>query len=209
MFQVFHADVAKVDRDVAYIAMIIHVCCKCLFLMFHLFFRRMLQVYLSGYCICLQLFFKCFYVCFACALGACFECFSSFVHMLQLFYFDVSKLVEVVCMLQFEPLATAACCSCLGAAHGREWRSRRRGARKQGSVGTGEWARPGPALACSKRAGAGSKGNGAGGPHQCISRHGRSDAGDPSGRPDTRAANFFFLFQGANCTSVSEYHSLL
>jgi hypothetical protein len=34
MFQVFHADVAKADRDVAYVAMIIHVCCKCLFPMF-------------------------------------------------------------------------------------------------------------------------------------------------------------------------------
>jgi len=31
MFQVFHADVAKVDRDVAYVAMIVHVCCNCLF----------------------------------------------------------------------------------------------------------------------------------------------------------------------------------
>jgi hypothetical protein len=29
---VFHTDVAKVDRDVAYVAMVIHVCCKLLFL---------------------------------------------------------------------------------------------------------------------------------------------------------------------------------
>jgi hypothetical protein len=35
MFQVFQMDVAKVDRDVAYVAMVVHVCCKCLFLMFH------------------------------------------------------------------------------------------------------------------------------------------------------------------------------
>jgi hypothetical protein len=34
MFQMFHADVAIVDRDVAYVATIEHVCCKCLFLMF-------------------------------------------------------------------------------------------------------------------------------------------------------------------------------
>jgi hypothetical protein len=63
----------KVDRDVAYVVMIIHVCCKCLFPMFHLFFSdvyckcalsgycicftHMLQVFLSGCCICLQLFF--------------------------------------------------------------------------------------------------------------------------------------------------------
>ena len=37
MFQLFHADVAKVDRDVAYVAMVVHECCKCLSLMFHLF----------------------------------------------------------------------------------------------------------------------------------------------------------------------------
>jgi hypothetical protein len=37
----FHTDVAKVDQDVAIVA---HVCCKRLFPMFHLFFRRMLQV---------------------------------------------------------------------------------------------------------------------------------------------------------------------
>jgi hypothetical protein len=39
MLQVFHMDVAKVDRDVAYVAMVVHVCCKLLFLMFYLFFR--------------------------------------------------------------------------------------------------------------------------------------------------------------------------
>jgi hypothetical protein len=38
MFQVFHTDIAKVGRDVAYI------CCKRLSPMFHLFFRHMLQV---------------------------------------------------------------------------------------------------------------------------------------------------------------------
>jgi hypothetical protein len=38
MLQVFYVDVAKVDRHVAYVAMAIHVCCKRLFKMFHLFF---------------------------------------------------------------------------------------------------------------------------------------------------------------------------
>jgi hypothetical protein len=51
IFQVFYTDVAKVDRDVAYVAMVVHVCCKRLFPMFH-FFRRMLQVCLFGCCIC-------------------------------------------------------------------------------------------------------------------------------------------------------------
>jgi hypothetical protein len=30
VLQVFHVDVAKVDRDVAYVAMVVHVCCKLL-----------------------------------------------------------------------------------------------------------------------------------------------------------------------------------
>jgi hypothetical protein len=34
----FHTDVAKVDQDVAHVAMVVHVCCKLLFSMFHLFF---------------------------------------------------------------------------------------------------------------------------------------------------------------------------
>jgi hypothetical protein len=36
--QGYVADVAKVDQDVAYIAMVVHVCCKCLLPMFHLCF---------------------------------------------------------------------------------------------------------------------------------------------------------------------------
>jgi hypothetical protein len=47
-----YTDVAKVDRDVAMLQWFVHVRCERLFLMFHLFFRRMLQVRLSGCCIC-------------------------------------------------------------------------------------------------------------------------------------------------------------
>jgi hypothetical protein len=57
-------DVAKVDSDVAYIAMVVHVCCKLLFLMFRLFFRRCKYVYF-GRCVC-------------------------FMHVLQVFYLDVA-----------------------------------------------------------------------------------------------------------------------
>jgi hypothetical protein len=32
MLQVFYTDVAKVDRDIAYVAMVIHVCCICFYL---------------------------------------------------------------------------------------------------------------------------------------------------------------------------------
>ena len=51
MFQVFHVDVAKVDRDVAYVAMTIHVCCKRLFQLFQLFQTDVARV-LSRCCIC-------------------------------------------------------------------------------------------------------------------------------------------------------------
>jgi hypothetical protein len=43
--QVFRMDVVKVDRDVAYVAMAIHACCKSIFQMFHLFLRYMLQAF--------------------------------------------------------------------------------------------------------------------------------------------------------------------
>jgi uncharacterized membrane protein len=38
MLQVFYTDVAKLDYDVAHVAMVVHICWKLLFLMFHLFF---------------------------------------------------------------------------------------------------------------------------------------------------------------------------
>jgi hypothetical protein len=46
---VFQINIAKVDRDVAYVAMGVHVYCKGLFLdVFICVFGRMLQVCLSG-----------------------------------------------------------------------------------------------------------------------------------------------------------------
>jgi hypothetical protein len=40
MLQLFCMDVAKVDRDVAYVAIVVHVCCKFMFpTMFYLFFQ--------------------------------------------------------------------------------------------------------------------------------------------------------------------------
>jgi hypothetical protein len=38
ILQVFYTDVVKVDQDVAYVAIVIHVCCKFLFALFHLCF---------------------------------------------------------------------------------------------------------------------------------------------------------------------------
>ena len=66
MLQMFHTDVAKVDRDVAHVAMVVHVCCKLLFLMFHLFF--------SNIC-CTCVYLDVAYV---------------FTHMMQVFYLDIA-----------------------------------------------------------------------------------------------------------------------
>ena len=93
-------DVVKVDRDVAYVAMVVHVYCKLPFLMFHLFFQTyvasvfigmllMFYVYvasvLSECCVCLQwfqAFFMCFFKCFRnmfqafhLSLDVCYKCF--------------------------------------------------------------------------------------------------------------------------------------
>ena len=77
MLQIFHTKVTKVDRDVAYVAMVVHICCKLLFPMFHLFFQtyvasvfiwtlHMFHIYvssvLSGCCICFTMVFKRFQV---------------------------------------------------------------------------------------------------------------------------------------------------
>jgi hypothetical protein len=51
MLQVFHVHIAKIDRDVAYVAMVIHICGKCLFQIFQLFQTDVARV-LSGCCIC-------------------------------------------------------------------------------------------------------------------------------------------------------------
>jgi hypothetical protein len=58
MFHVFCTDVAKVDRDVAYVTMVVHVCCKCLFPMFNLF----VQTYVASVFVwMLHMFFNVFF----------------------------------------------------------------------------------------------------------------------------------------------------
>jgi len=80
MLQLFRMDVAKVDRDVAYVVMVVHICCKLLFSMFHLFFfKHMLQVYLFGCCICFTrvtiVVSGCCISVFASVSDICFKCF--------------------------------------------------------------------------------------------------------------------------------------
>jgi hypothetical protein len=61
MLQVFHMNIAKGERDVVYAAVVVHVCCKFLFLMFHQFSDVCCKcVYLNvAYVshICLQVFY--------------------------------------------------------------------------------------------------------------------------------------------------------
>jgi hypothetical protein len=52
----------KVDQDVTYVEMVVYVCSKRLFSMFHLFFTHMLQVCLSECCMCFTHMLQVFYV---------------------------------------------------------------------------------------------------------------------------------------------------
>ena len=51
-------EVAKLDRDVAYVAMVVYVCCKLLFIIFHLFFQTYVaSVFICTLHMCLQVFY--------------------------------------------------------------------------------------------------------------------------------------------------------
>jgi hypothetical protein len=117
---VFYIDVAKVDRDIAYVAMVVHVCCKLLFPMFHLLFRRMLQVclfwmlhifhtyvasVLSRCCVCFCNGFKCFSDVFANVSDACSKCFIC----LQTYVASVAS----ECFKSRTSVASAASSQCL------------------------------------------------------------------------------------------------
>jgi hypothetical protein len=77
MLQVFHMDVAKVDRDVAYVAMVVHVCCKLLSPMYYQFF----QTYVASMFIWMLHMFDIYFQMF---LSGCYVCFCNRV-FLQMF----------------------------------------------------------------------------------------------------------------------------
>jgi hypothetical protein len=66
---VFYADVAKVDRDVA---VLVHVCCKCVFLMFHLFSSKLCC--------------NCVYLDVAYVSHICCKCFIRMLHMFAIVF---------------------------------------------------------------------------------------------------------------------------
>ena len=111
----FHMDVAKVDYDVAYVAMAIHACCKSMFSMFHLFLRRMLQAFYLDVAYVSRICCKCF-IWKLHIVATAFKCFQSFCkcsrRMLQVLHLDVTKVDRALHILQRDPPITAACCSC-------------------------------------------------------------------------------------------------
>jgi hypothetical protein len=120
---VFYMDVAKVDRDVAHVATVIHVCCKRLFQRFHLFFSNIcckcvyLDVAYVSHISCKCIFFSMlhifcngFFKCFYNVSYACFKYFICLQTMLQMFHLDVSKVDRVLLLGTHLP----ACCSCRG-----------------------------------------------------------------------------------------------
>ena len=132
---------------VAYVAMVVHVCCKLLFLMFHLFFQRyvasvfiwilnMFHTYvasvLSGCCICFSMAFQVFSGVFASVSDTCFKCFiclQTYVANASSGYFKIDR------VLLLGP--TPTCCSRRSGeeVEGRERSScgvRRRGRRSDG-----------------------------------------------------------------------------
>jgi hypothetical protein len=86
----FHVNVAKVDRDVAYVAIVVHicyklmfpvfiffsnVCCKCVYFECCICFMLMLQVFYLDVYICFLQWFQVFLGVFASVSDACFKCF--------------------------------------------------------------------------------------------------------------------------------------
>jgi hypothetical protein len=121
----FHVDVAKVDRNIAYVTMAIHICYKRLFQIFMLFQMDVARV-LSRYCICFTLMLQVFHpdvayvfthvasdssrcvayvlqwlhTCFPHVSDVCYKCFYCFRRMLQIFLLNVIKIDLMLHILQ-------------------------------------------------------------------------------------------------------------
>jgi hypothetical protein len=86
--QMFHMDVVKVDPNIAYIVMAMHVCCKCLFPNVSSTFRRMLRVfyldvaYVSHIC---------------CIILQWFQVFSNVLQVFHSYVLSVSAVCDICC----------------------------------------------------------------------------------------------------------------
>jgi hypothetical protein len=123
MLQVFCLDVAKVDRDVACVAMVVHVCCKRMLPMFHMFFQTYVASVFIWCCICfthmLQVFLSGCYVYlqwFSSVSGVFCKCFG---RMSQVFHLS-SDVRCNCCIWMFSKVDQADCCNCWMGVRGRE-----------------------------------------------------------------------------------------
>jgi hypothetical protein len=112
MLQEFCAHVVKLDLDVAYVAIVLHTCCKSLFEMFH----KIFQIHI--------IFFKVSrtYVAFLCVPYKCFICMLNMFQMLLL----TCKILDLyrhvaVCSTYLDPPAAAVCTEYSASTWGREW----------------------------------------------------------------------------------------
>jgi hypothetical protein len=154
----------KVDRDVAHVAMAIHICFKCMFQMFHMFFQTFVLNVSSRCCICFTCMLQVFYldVVYVCkSFQALCKCFIRMLQMFQLFRTYVATVSSrcfknrsgcCICCNMTHPAATI-CCSSLGVVHARAgvkgWSAARQlawEAEGDGSRGAG-----GPCAACGQK----------------------------------------------------------
>jgi hypothetical protein len=86
MLQVFHTNIANIDRNIAYVVMVIHICCKRISAIFHQFF----QTYVASVFISMLHMFHKHVVCFIWILrmfAMVFKCFCKCLrHMFQVFH---------------------------------------------------------------------------------------------------------------------------
>jgi hypothetical protein len=122
MLQVFQIDIVKVDRDIAYVAMVVHVCYKGLFQCFicvsdvcckcFIWMLRMFHTYVAsvscGCCICFTYMLQIFHLDVAyvlqwlhtCFPDVCYKCFNCFwTYVASVFHLDVTKVDLVLHML--------------------------------------------------------------------------------------------------------------
>jgi hypothetical protein len=76
--------------NIAYVAIVVHIYCKRLFLMFHLFFRRILQVCCLDVAYVSHILCKCFLRMLLC-VAIVFKCFMCFLQVFQMHVSSVSS----------------------------------------------------------------------------------------------------------------------
>jgi hypothetical protein len=100
VLQVFQMDVEKVDQDVAYVTMVVHVCCKLLFSIFYFFLTYVASVFIWMLHI--------FHTYVASVLS---ECCTGYTHMLQMYVFKCFSYFKR--MLQDVAVPIHICCKCM------------------------------------------------------------------------------------------------